>query len=286
MHKFAIAQRVFLIASILLLSGCGSSSPNVQVNESSNSTVSYDENIHINNCGGKGDSEQTASRSFSTNIEGGIEIGVQQIVEGSISAKYSQYRNISKSQRLIAPPATNMEFVLRWSEEVRAGNVIVDGSTGTYEVRIPVAVEQISSQDLGCGNGNSPIPPTSVLPTPVPPTPIPPTPIPDQPSYAEKLCPTPISQSVINSWKIGVADVPTVHIYIDNFDKDRRGGEFAKGTSIPAGVIVAMNFDEVNANAWIQYPVIAIVNSGSWGLFQTTGDFISPNTGACRVLAP
>ena len=150
MNKFSIAQRVFLIVFILL-SGCGGGNPDIQVNELSSNTTAYDETIHINNCGGKADSEQTASRSFATNIEGGIDVGVQQVVEGVISAKYSQYRNVSKSQKLVAPAGTNMEFVLRWSEEVRAGNVTANGSTGTYTANIPIAVEQVSSQDLGCG---------------------------------------------------------------------------------------------------------------------------------------
>jgi hypothetical protein len=167
MHKFAIAQRVFLIVFILL-SGCGGS-PNVQVNELSSNTVSYDEPIHINNCGGKADSEQTASHSFATTFEGGAEFsaGYQSIVEGGVSAKYSQYRNISKSQRLIAPPATNMEFILRWSEDVHAGNVTVNGTTGNYEVRVPVAVEQVSSQDLGCDSAQNPDSNSAPTPTAV-----------------------------------------------------------------------------------------------------------------------
>ncbi|NOH04825.1 MAG: hypothetical protein HND47_24065 [Chloroflexi bacterium] len=172
MNKFALVQR-FFVTVFLLLSSCGRN-PDVQVIELSNNTVSYDETIHINNCGGKADSEQTASRSFATTIEGGAEFkaGYQMIVEGGISAKYSQYRNTTKSMRLLAPPGTNMEFVLRWSEEVHAGNVTVDGSTGTYEVRVPIAVEQVSSQDLGgCSGGIVPVQPTSsgeaiVLPSP------------------------------------------------------------------------------------------------------------------------
>ena len=147
-NKIGIAKRVFLLILLILLSGCGSS----QVNELSNNTVSYNETIHINNCGGKADSEQTVSHSFATTIEGKAEISAQykSIIEGSISAKYSQYRNVTKSQKLTAPPATNMEFVLRWSEDVHSGNVTVNGTTGIYEVRVPVAVEQVSSQDLGC----------------------------------------------------------------------------------------------------------------------------------------
>jgi len=171
MHKFSVAHRIFLAVFILLLNGCGGSgnnsgSPNVQVNETSNSTTSYDETIHINNCGGKAESEQTKQRSFSTSIEGGIDVGVQQVVEGIISAKYSQSQNTSVSQKLVAPAGTDMQFILRWQEEVRAGNVIVNGNTGTYTVKIPIAVEQVSSQDLGCGgvpsSGNNSSP-TSIV---------------------------------------------------------------------------------------------------------------------------
>ncbi|MEK6751778.1 MAG: hypothetical protein AABZ00_05880 [Chloroflexota bacterium] len=152
MHKSAIAQRFFLIVFILL-SGCGGT-PDVQLLELSSNPVSYDDTIHINNCGGKAESEQTASRSFATTIDGGAEFkaGYEMIVEGGISAKYSQYRNVSKSMRLIAPSGTNMQFVLRWSEEVHAGNVTIGGATGTYEARVPISVEQVSSQDLGCSD--------------------------------------------------------------------------------------------------------------------------------------
>lgn len=136
----------------LLISGCGAD-PEVQLAEISKNTVVYDEIVRLNNCGGKGDSDHTATREFATTIEfgAGVSAGYKSIVEGNLSAKYSEYRNTSKSLRVIAPPGTNMEFVLRWSDDVRAGNVQINGKTGTYEVRIPISVEQISGRDLGCG---------------------------------------------------------------------------------------------------------------------------------------
>jgi len=176
MKKYKLIRQISLIVFILLSACTDGRSPNVTLAELSNNVISYDDIVRINNCGGKADSEQTQSRAFATTFEGGAELsaGYQAIAEGSISAKYSQYRNITKSQRLIAPPGTNMEFVIRWSEEVRAGNVTVDGSTGDYEVRIPVSVEQMSSQDLGnCPQNsaqNSNAQPTSVInPEPVQP---------------------------------------------------------------------------------------------------------------------
>ena len=138
-------------------------SETVQVSELNNATASYDESVHINNCGGKADSEQTATHSFSTNIEAGADlpVGYRSLIEGEVSAKYGRYQNISRGQRLIAPPGTNMEFVLRWSEDVYSGNVTASGTTGKYEVHVPVAVEQISSQDLGCGTAQAQTPASS-----------------------------------------------------------------------------------------------------------------------------
>jgi len=140
--------------ALLLLSGCASNAY-VQLVELSKSTVVYDETIRINNCGNTRESEQIVSREFATTVEfeAGISAGYQSIVQGNLLAKYSEYRSTSRTQRLVASPGTNMEFVLRWYDDVRAGNVQVNGKSGTYEVRIPVSVEQISSRDLGCPGG-------------------------------------------------------------------------------------------------------------------------------------
>ncbi|HIK53953.1 MAG TPA: hypothetical protein IGS37_02130 [Synechococcales cyanobacterium M55_K2018_004] len=150
MHRYILG--VGLAIALLMMSGCGAD-PEVQLAEISRNTVVYDEIIRLNNCGGKGDSDHTATREFATTIEfgAGISAGYKPVVEGNISAKYSEYRNTSKSIRVVAPPGTNMEFILRWSDDVRAGNVQVNGKSGTYEVRIPISVEQILSRDLGCG---------------------------------------------------------------------------------------------------------------------------------------
>ena len=147
MHSLKTLRYLIVVFCVLFLTSCNDSSaslPTIEINENNVDTISFDETIRINNCGNATNSEQTKERSFSTSIEGAIELGVNyQIVEGNISAKYGQHRSATTSQKLIAAPNTNMEFVLRWSEEVRAGNVTVNGKTSTYTVRIPVSVEQI-----------------------------------------------------------------------------------------------------------------------------------------------
>lgn len=150
-------SQIILIA-VLLLAGC---SPKIILAELSNETVRYEETIHINNCGNKANSTQAASRSFSTKIEGNITVDYQKKIEGNISATYEQYRNITKTQTLTAAPETNMEFTLRWSDNVRAGNATINGKTANYTVNIPISVEQVSSKDLGCNTNTSLIPATS-----------------------------------------------------------------------------------------------------------------------------
>lgn len=165
------AKSIVLLIVLAMLSGCGGnpstqSAPNepnqdVQVTETSNDVVTFDETIHINNCGGKAESKQVVQRSFSTNIEGAAQLKVgYEIVEGSVTAKYGQYRNISKSQELSAPAGTDMEIILRWTEQTWVGSITANGSSGTYNVHVPVSVEQVSSQDLGCG-GSAPIVPNN-----------------------------------------------------------------------------------------------------------------------------
>jgi len=145
--------RLYIIVSVLLLAvlvGCDRP-PDIALSELGAQPVSFAENIRINNCGGTRDSTQTAVRYFSTNLE--AEAGAKldfKAVEGSVSAKYGQTRETGKSQTLVAAPDTCMVFVLKWTEQEHAGNVTVNGQAGKYTVRIPVSVEQVSAQNLGC----------------------------------------------------------------------------------------------------------------------------------------
>lgn len=152
------------------------------------------------------------------------------------------------------------------------------------DTQLPTA----TSTDTAIPPTNTSIPPTVTNTPSSTPTLLPPTPTPTRVPYAERLCPFAIKQSLLDSWKMGVADVPTVQSYIEQFDSGRpgNGGAFEVNTTIPAGVVVATNFDEADANGWLNYPVEMIVRSGSWGLFQTVGEYQAPNAGACRIIVP
>jgi len=170
----------------------------VQVQESTSEPeqISVEETIHLNNCGGKANTEQVAEHMQSVTIAGEGTIGVAaQVVEASVTAKYAKTKGVSKSQKLIAPPGTNMEFILSWTEESKSGTVTIPGKAGqaSYKVTVPLAVDLSSSQDLGCEGvpvaslpthtpypTNTPYPTSTPYPTPKPvqatsiPTPIPP----------------------------------------------------------------------------------------------------------------
>ena len=148
---------IYGLFSLLILFGCGNrntGSEQLQVNETAaEPPYTTNETIRMNNCGGKADSEQTAQRSRTVTIEGGLQFEVSyEVVKGTVSAKYSESAGASKSMKLIAPAGTNMEFVLAWTDQSWIGIITSQGSPSqaTYRVSVPVGVEQISSRDLRC----------------------------------------------------------------------------------------------------------------------------------------
>jgi hypothetical protein len=157
---FLLARSIAFLLVLSLLAGCSNDNiptatkeliPDVRVTENDNQTVTFDEEIKINNCGNSTEDNQVSTRSYSTNIEGGSQIKVgYAIVEGSVNAKYGQYRTVSKSHTVVAPANTRMIFVLRWTEQTWSGSIILGNDSGNYIVHVPVSVEQMSSKDLGC----------------------------------------------------------------------------------------------------------------------------------------
>lgn len=101
-------------------------------------------------------------------------------------------------------------------------------------------------------------------------------------------CPLTISASEVETWKVGQTSVQAVQEAVARFDARRpyNEGMFVAGTEIPAGVLVATNYDESDGTAWTNYPVIPIIHSGTYGLFQTIGEYTVPNTGACITIVP
>ncbi len=170
-----------ILAIALLLASCGGGNTapqssggnkNLEINETSVSTNTVAEPIYLNNCGSIANAEQISEHSQTITITGEAQIGVgNEIVEASVGAKYAVAKGVTKSQKVIAAPGTNMEFILLWTEKVSEGSVTVSGNSGeaTYHVSVPISVEQASANDLGCGNTNTNTDTNSnppVLPTP------------------------------------------------------------------------------------------------------------------------
>lgn len=138
-----------IIIAALILTSCGQ--PAIQIREMESKMVSSTETVHMNNCGGRDSSEQTAQRSFAISLELTSQSKVEYtVVENRVSGKYGADKDMNKSQLLKAPPETNMEFILQWTEEVHSGEIIQMENISSYTVHVPMSVELVSSQDLGC----------------------------------------------------------------------------------------------------------------------------------------
>ncbi len=156
------------VSLILAVTACSTNAGTVSVTvreTAAEITEVTEETIHMNNCGGSRDSEQTAEKSKSVQVEvgGSLEVDLD-LVKREVTAKYSEVTGVSKSQKLSAAPGTNMEFNLKWTEKTWIGIVTAQGKDGqgNYRVSVPISVELISSQDLGCGasipvSTNSPV---------------------------------------------------------------------------------------------------------------------------------
>lgn len=150
-----LSALIFSLFILFSLVACFSPPPkkdtDFSIIETNRQSISEEEVIHINNCGGKADTEQTTERSFSITIDGAGSLGIDTgIIEAKLGSQYSEYKNITKSIKLIAPPGTNMEFVLRWTEQQQLGSISANGQSGTYIISTPLQVEQASSKDLEC----------------------------------------------------------------------------------------------------------------------------------------
>jgi hypothetical protein len=140
-----------LVVTVLLLNSCNS--PDIQVLEVDSKSISSTETVHMNNCGGKDSSEQTAQRNFAVGLELNPQSKVDYTaIENIVTGKYGVDKDTTRSQLLKAPPGTDMEFILKWSEEVHNGNVSADVIIGKYSVHTPLTVELVSSRDLGCAS--------------------------------------------------------------------------------------------------------------------------------------
>lgn len=158
-ETFIKIYKIILII-IFLMCGCNSAITTtviISVDELKVETVSIPETIHLNNCGGKLAIEQIPSRSFNVSIAGFGDDPEYQNIKQKVLEKYSQYQNTGKTQKVTAPSGTDMEFNLKWMEEIRTGVIKKGNDNGVYNVRIPVSIEQISIRDLGCPS-STPIP--------------------------------------------------------------------------------------------------------------------------------
>ena len=115
---------------------------------------------------------------------------------------------------------------------------------------------------------NTIIPPTSFVPNP--------------------KCPSVIKRQLIEQWA-QIGDVSTkeeARKYIDDFDRQRIGGEFVVNDVLPAGVAIVTDFGNGESNTYLTLPVRAIVHYHSYGVFEITSSYTAIQTGACMTIIP
>lgn len=216
-----------------------------------------------------------------------VSISLEAALDGQIAAQVTSSGNGETELTLSGSPNAIVEYEIHWFETWQSATIPLIPPIGDA---IPIEVVYLTNLQpeitnetvIECPNAPQTMQsPTQSLPerTVVAPTPT-------ISGGAQRLCPIAIARSQIESWDIGFAEVSSVQSYIEQFDAARQGnaGAYPTGTVIPAGVVVATNFDERDANAWREYPVRPIVHSGSWGLFETLGEYTAPNAGACRYI--
>lgn len=107
------------------------------------------------------------------------------------------------------------------------------------------------------------------------------------PLYFAAMCSDTVSRSTIQEWGIGETNSSTVTTaYVGWFNALRtEGGDFSSGDRIASGIVIATSFDE-SGTMWDEFPVMPIVHTQNYGLFEVTETYIAPNAGACLTIVP
>lgn len=138
----------------------------IVIDETHKSKTSTEQTVNINNCDGKGSSEQTVKRTFNIILDSEVRSQVDKdVLENKFDEKYGDYNQKEVNYTIVAPACTNMEFVLTWQETKFEGDVLQNGkSLGAYTVLVPDdEVEQASVDKGGCScQPSGDVPPPSI----------------------------------------------------------------------------------------------------------------------------
>jgi hypothetical protein len=164
-------------------------------------------------------------------------------------------------------------------------------NVGPIEFELPTSTPELQPTTtvvLQATSQPTPQPVVTVTDVPVQPTatPIPPAGGEDDGFWEiPSLCPDTVARSAVSMWDIGATDKGNVQPYLDDYESHRkRGGGFARGDTIPSGVIIATDFGNGESEVWQTYPVEPIVHYRSWGLFEVTRSFSAPSEGSCITM--
>jgi hypothetical protein len=78
-------------------------------------------------------------------------------------------------------------------------------------------------------------------------------------------CPSVISRERIEQWaQAGEVSKSQAQVYINDFDRMRRGGEFKIGDILPAGIAIVTDFGDGESDIYLTLPVRAVAHYHSW----------------------
>lgn len=224
-----------------------------------------------------------------TVLEAELEAKIKTALGSNLGNKFEQ----TISTVLETQPGQAWQHKIFWNETKVKGviDVVYQNGTATlnFEKVIGIELDDRTSESLVCnGNSANPISTQVITTLETQPPVIQPTTIAPTLFVPNSKCPSVIKREAIEQWA-QIGDVSTKQEsqkYIDDFDRQRMGGEFVVNDVLPAGVAIVTDFGNGKSNIYLTLPVRAIVHYHSFGVFEVTSDYTAIQTGACMTIIP
>lgn len=220
-----------------------------------------------------------------------LEVQLEAKITAALAKDYGLTTEKNHDLTLNNVQGTFLEHTITWKVTRVKGLIEVIYGDGIAQVGFEkianVELYDRTSTSLGCdGNGAGILPTTTIASLETQPPVIQPA-IPTS-FVPNPKCPSVIKREVIEQWaQIGdVATKQESQKYIDDFDRQRMGGEFVVNDVLPAGVAIVTDFGNGESNIYLTLPVRAIVHYHSFGVFEVTSDYTAIQTGACMTIVP
>lgn len=306
MHNISVRLLILTLLSLFLCACQPASGPELALEVTSVPQVTIQgdntgkeelQTIELDNCDGKNDAVRTEQRLQSIEVtisaETAAKLGASAEViiaevQATVGAAITGVGQRSTSIQLSAPPRTRMIFQLIWTGKEQVGvvqNLRGSGIPIAFRGFIPTDVRIRSQSDIGCPNSDASIPQPVITVATIPTQQI--------KSIGANVCTGQIQRQKVAEWAtIGEVSTPRIvenHLNQNFYGLKAGSWDFTDKDRIPAGVLVATDFGgRGETTIWRSYPLRPVVSYRSYGLFETTADFVVPTgvTGQCLTITP